>query len=113
MTSLSGPGPERILAVGLVYRPSGTPGADRSWARALVVRHARAEGLTLLDVFELSDDEPRNAAVLRRLADFAAHARATVIVVEGLDTANGARLADDLGLRLERVPPAGERRPGW
>src|SRR3954464_4607235 len=92
-TSLAKP-----VAVGLVHRPSGTPGPDRSWARSLVVRHARAEGLTLLPVYELDGDAARNADVLQRLADAAAHARVSVLVTDGLDATAGRRLAEDLAL---------------
>jgi hypothetical protein len=103
----------RPVAVGLVHRPTGTPGPDRSWARALVVRHARARHLTLLDVYEIDDDERRSAAVLRRLADLAAHAGAKVLITEGLDPVAAGRLAADLDLRLDPVPPASERGRGW
>lgn len=101
------------LAVGLVHRPSGTPGPDRSWARSLVVRHARAEGLTLLHVYEFDDDEARNADVLRRLAEAAHDAGVTVLVTDGLETPVARRLADDLGLRYAPVPPVPERGEDW
>jgi hypothetical protein len=107
------PSPATPVAVGLVHRPSGTPGPDRSWARSLVVRHARAQGLTLLHVYELDDDEARNADVLRRLADTAAHARVTVLVTDGLDVPTAQALARDLGLRHSPVPPVPERGDDW
>jgi hypothetical protein len=103
----------RPVAVGLVHRPSGTPGPDRSWARSLVVRHARAEGLTLLHVYEFDDDEARNADVLRRLADTAAHGRVSVLITDGLDITTSRRLAAELGLRHAPVPPAPERGDDW
>jgi thiamine monophosphate synthase len=105
--------PAKPVAVGLVHRPSGTPGPDRSWARSLVVRHARAQGLTLLHVYELDDDEARNADVLRRLADTAAHAHVTVLVTDGLDVTTARGLAGDLGLRHSPVPSAPERGDPW
>ena len=107
-TSLAKP-----AAVGLVHRPTGTPGPDRSWARSLVVRHARAEGLTLLHVYEFDDDESRNADVLQRLADTAAHGRVSVLITDGLEVAAGRRLAADLGLRHAPVPPVPERGDHW
>src|SRR4051812_5308493 len=107
-TSLAKP-----VAVGLVHRPSGTPGPDRSWARSLVVRHARAEGMTLLHVYEFDDDEARNADVLRRLADTAAHAGVSVLITDGFEVAAARRLAQDLGLRHAPVPPAPERGDHW
>lgn len=113
MTSATTSPPSRPLAVALVHRPSGTPGADRSWARALVVRHARAAGLALLDVHELDDDDDRNAAVVRRLAETARAAGAAVLVTEGLDEPAGRRLAAQLGLRHSPVPPPAERGHGW
>lgn len=101
------------VAVGLVHRPAGTPGPDRSWARSLVVRHARSAGLTLLHVYEFDDDDARNADVVRRLADQAANAGVSVLVTEGIEAPVARRLADDLGLRHSPVPPAPERSEGW
>ena len=101
------------LAVGLVHRPSGTPGPDRSWARSLVVRQARAEGLTLLHVYEFDGDEARNADVLRRLAEAARNAGATVLVTDGLEAVAARRIADELGLRHAPVPPVPERGDRW
>ena len=105
--------PAKPVAVGLVHRPTGTPGPDRSWARSLVVRHARAQGLTLLHVYEIDDDEARSADVLQRLADTAAHARVSVLVTDGLDLSTAAALARELGLRHLPVPPAPHRQEHW
>lgn len=112
MTSPTGPDRIRPLAVGLVHRPTGTSSADRSWGRALVVRHARSLGLTLLDVHEMDDDPIRSAGVVERLADLIAGADVTVLVTDGVDPAVGARLARALRLRHSAVPPAGRRGRG-
>ena len=100
----------RPLAVGLVYRSSGTPGADRSWARSLVVRHAHREGLGLVDIFELDDNLVRNAAVLDRLSALADDTGAAVLISDSVDLDLAQRLAEEFGLRLETVPRA-VRRP--
>jgi hypothetical protein len=105
--------PARPVAVGLVHRPTGTPGPDRSWARSLVVRHARAQGLTLLHVYEFDDDAGRNADVRKRLAATAAHDGVTVLVTDGLDVVAARRLADELGLRHSPVPPVPDRGDAW
>ncbi len=103
----------RPLAVGLVHRPTGTSIADRSWGRALVVRHARSQGLTLLEVHEMDDDPIRSADVVERLADLVAGAGVTVLVTDGVDPSVGARLARALRLRHSAVPPPGRRGRGW
>ncbi len=99
------------LAVGLVHRPAGTPRADRTWARALLVRHARTEGLHVVDVLELDDDTARTRAVLTRLAHLAATTAVTVLLTDGLDTDLAHRLATDLGLEHHAVPA--RSRPSW
>jgi hypothetical protein len=96
---------ERTLAIGLIYRPKHTPSADRSWARALVIRHARSRRMMLVDVYELDDNEPRNADVLVRLKDLAATSGVEVLVTDGVRPALATRLAGDLALRHEPVPP--------
>jgi 2-C-methyl-D-erythritol 4-phosphate cytidylyltransferase len=96
-------------AIGLVHRPDGTPSADRSWARALVVRHARDTRLRLLDILELDDSPARTADVLHPLADLAATSTASILITDGVRPALAERLARDLGLRHEPVPP--RRRP--
>jgi hypothetical protein len=98
------------LAIGLVYRPHGTPSADRSWARALVIRHAREAGLTLVDVHELGDDGRRNADVLNRLADLVLTSGARVLVTDDVQPALATQLVRDLGLRHEPVPARWQRR---
>jgi thiamine monophosphate synthase len=91
-------------AIGLVHRPSGTPAVDRDWARALVVRHSRDRGLSLLDILEIDDDADRTRAVIRRLADSAASAGAAVFITDGLDDALAESIARDVGLTHESVP---------
>lgn len=91
------------LALGLVYRPSGTASADRSWARALVVRQCRRSKLTLVEVYELDDDDRRTADVLARLRDLAIAARVEVLVTDGVRPALAVRLVADLGARHDVV----------
>jgi len=86
------------LAIGLVYRPNGSPSADRSWARALIIRHTRDARLTLVDIYELNDDRRRNADVLERLADAAVASDVRVLVTDGVRPALVGRLTDELGL---------------
>src|SRR5436305_501006 len=99
------------LAIALIHRPAGTPRADRTWARSLVVRHARARHLSLVDVLELDDDTARTRAVLLRLTRLAAAGAVTVLLTDGVDAHLASRLAQDLSLDHETVPP--RRRPSW
>jgi hypothetical protein len=94
----------RPPAIGLVHRPRGTASADRSWARSLVIRHARDARLDLVDIYELGDDGRRNANVLDRLADLVATSGARVLVTDGVQPALVTRLVGDLGLAHEPVP---------
>ena len=94
---------------GLVHRPVGTPTPDRMWARAAVVRHARDAGLQLVDVLELDDDPDRTRAVLSRLHAVATASSVAVLVTDGLDADLAQRLAHDLGLEHEAVPPRHRR----
>lgn len=91
------------IAIGLVYRPLGTGGADRSWARSLVIRHARNARLSLIDIYELNDNSDRNRDVLDRLADLAVHASADVLLTDGVEPDLVGRLAGELGVRHEPV----------
>jgi hypothetical protein len=96
----------RPLAIGLVHRAAGSPSSDRRWARALVIRHAHDARLQLIDVLELHDEPSRTRGVLSRLGDLAAGPGVAVLVTDGLDADLARRLADDLGLDHEPVPPA-------
>jgi hypothetical protein len=89
------------LAIGLLYRPSRVPRADRFWARALIIRHAREIRARLIEIYELDDDGRRNGEVLARLVDLAAASRARVLVTDGVPPALATRLAADLGLAHE------------
>jgi hypothetical protein len=97
--------PVRPLAIGLVHRPVGGPSSDRRWARALVIRHAHDAELQLIDVLELHDEPSRTRGVLSRLGDLAAAPGVAVLVTDGLDAVLAQRLADDLGLVHQPVPP--------
>ncbi len=99
------------LAIGLVHLADGTPRGDRTWARALVVRHARDARLQLVDILELDDEPRRSRAVLTRLGDLAAVWRVTVLLTDGLDPHIARSLALDLGLQHQEVAAAG--RPSW
>ena len=99
------------LAIGLVHLPDDRPRGDRTWARALVVRHARDARLQLVDILEL-DDEPRRArAVLTRLGDVAAVWNVTVLLTDGLEPHVARSIALDLGLEHQAVAAPG--RPSW
>jgi hypothetical protein len=95
--------PVEQLAVGLVRLPGGTPRGDRTWARALVVRHARAARLALIDIYELDDDETRRAEVLERLATRVPTSSVRVLVTDGVPAELATRLAEQLGLHHEPV----------
>jgi hypothetical protein len=97
-------------AVGLVYRSSETAKADRSWARALVIRHVRDRQLKLVDIYELDDNGRRNADVLDRLVDLVITSGVEVLVTDGVHPDLVTRLVADLGLRHEPVPPRTGRR---
>jgi hypothetical protein len=99
------------LAIGLVRMPAGTPRGDRTWARALVVRHARDARLQLVDILELDDEPARARAVLSRLGDVAAVWRVTVLLTDGLDADTARGLALDLGLVHQAV--SSQHRPSW
>lgn len=99
------PAAPQPLAVGLVHRPLGTPSLDRTWARAVVVRHARDARLQLVDVLELDDQPDRTRAVLSRLNHLAAASQISVLITDGLDTDLARRLAHDLRLEHQAVPP--------
>jgi hypothetical protein len=99
------------LAIGLVRMPDGTPRGDRTWARALVVRHARDARLQLIDILELDDDPTRSRAILSRLGDLAAVWRATVLLTDGVEPRVARTLALDLGLEHQAV--SAPRRPSW
>jgi hypothetical protein len=96
----------RPLAIGLVHRPAGSPSSERRWGRALVIRHAHDAQLQLIDVLELHDEPGRTRGVLSRLGDLAASPGVTVLVTDGLDADLARRLAHDLGLVHQAVPPA-------
>jgi phosphoserine phosphatase len=100
----------RPVSVGLVYRPTGTPGADRSWARSLVVRHAYREGLDLLDVLELDDDQVRNAGVLERVRSLSDAGAASLLITDGVDLEFASDLARSMDLHHRPVRLA-VRRP--
>jgi hypothetical protein len=99
------------LAIGLVQLPPGTPRGDRTWARALVVRHARDARVQLVDILELDDEPGRARAVLSRLGDLAAVWRVTVLLTDGLDPDVARGIALDLGLEHQAV--SSQRRPSW
>jgi hypothetical protein len=92
-------------AIGLVQSPTGTPRVDRSWSRALVVRHAHEHRLRLVDVLELDDDDRTTRTVMLELAALAGSARADVLVTHGVRSDLVSALADDLGLIHLPVPP--------
>jgi hypothetical protein len=77
----------------------------------LVVRYAREVRLQLVDVLELNDEPARTRAVLSRLARLVAATPVAVLVTDGLDVDLARRLATDLGLEHQAVPP--RRRPSW
>jgi hypothetical protein len=87
-------------AIGLIHHPAGTPAADRWWARALVVRHARDKRLRLVDIVDLDD----HRVALTMLAHLAATTGASVLVTDGVPPDVAERLAADLGLRHQAVP---------
>ena len=99
------------LAIGLVRMPPGIPRGDRTWARALVVRHARDARLQLVDILELDEEPGRARAVLSRLGDLAAVWRVTVLLTDGLDPVVARGFALDLGLEHQAVST--QRRPSW
>lgn len=103
--------PVEQLAIGLVRLPAGMPRGDRTWARALVVRHARDSRLQLVDILELDDDPTRARAVLTRLGDLAAVWRVTVLLTDGVDDRAARALALDLGLEHQSV--SARRPPSW
>lgn len=92
------------IALGLVRSPSGTPRVDRSWNRALVIRHAREQRLQLVDILELDDDEATLRTVLPQLAGLAGSCGADVLVTHGVSADLAGTLAQDLGLAHLPVP---------
>jgi hypothetical protein len=101
---------KRQVALGLIYRPGETPNARQSFGRAMVIRHARGAGLTLVGIYELGDDGRRNAEVLEQLASLAVTVGAQALVTNSVRPALLTRLLAELGLQHEPVPARWERR---
>jgi hypothetical protein len=89
----------KVTAVGLIRVPADLPPPDRWWYRAIVVRQAHDQRLSLVDVFELRDDRQEDVQELQRLAATAAQTDAAVLVTYGVRPDLARMLSEKLGLR--------------